>query len=160
MSTYYILINKSKKEWVDTGDLGFSLSDRAYKLHIANLIGWLYVQQYFDIGDREQYDPNRHKIGVNFTFQGHWAGDMCQIVSEHTKEYAICHGFDDESGINKEIKKWANITIPLVKEWNAECLYWYGDNRPEMTGWLLCNTFDEKKFEKPRPADFDKIEAL
>jgi hypothetical protein len=49
----------------------------------------------------------------------------------------ICHGFDDESGINKEIKKWANITIPLAKEWNAECLYWYGDNRPEMTGWLL-----------------------
>lgn len=172
MSTYYILVNPSKKEWFDTGDIGLDLRERAYEIDAASLVGWLYLGKITEYHDDEQYDPKKHICYVeedsqvearlrskapvkpvkpayegNFTFQGHWQGDQSFTVSEHTELYGICHGYTDEGYDPEEIKKWVNISIPLAKEWNAEVKYWYGDTDDQYTKeWIRFASFNESRF--------------
>ena len=154
MSIYYILVNKDKKEWVDSGDIGLGLKSWVYETSITPLLGFLMMDEYgFGDRDDEQYNPNKHIIELdekeqndNFSFYGHWKMDTnIHLVSEHNELYDICHGLEDQykyngyegsqEDWNKELKQWVNISIPLAKEWNYRIKYWYEDN-PEMNDWV------------------------
>lgn len=147
MSTYYILVNKDKKEWIDSGDLGLGLKEHVYETAMTPLLGFLMLNTYVTGSDKQynsdidivELDENQHDS--DFTFCGHWSGDRnIELVSEHREEYEICHGYE---GYKNESREWVNITIPLAKEWNYRIRYWYGDT-PEMQEWIRYHSFEVK----------------
>lgn len=145
MSTYYILVNPEKKEWIDSGDLGLGLKEKHYQLHVAPLLGYLMLDPY-GLGTKNtepQYDPKTHILeaddekGSNFSFAGHWAGnEEIQLVSEHRDLYDSLHGYGDD----RVKDQWVNISEPLARDWNYEIKYWYGES-PDMQDWIKHNTF-------------------
>lgn len=109
MSIYYIVVNKTKKEYYDLSDIGKNNSHTGYTLFFPQLLGYLVLEEYTSFNKGEKCDGD-HEDG----FLGHWNGDDIELVSEHDELYDIAQGLCDESD------QWVNITIPLVKDWNKD----------------------------------------
>lgn len=127
MGIDYIVVNHTKKEYYDMGNIGKNDRRNGYTIFFSNLLGYLMIEEHiFWIDEGKPCDGN-HEDG----FEGHWWGDKIQLVSEHTDEYDIVKGLCDDKVYNEktghyewvqinkeESDKWVDITIPLVKDWN------------------------------------------
>jgi hypothetical protein len=114
MSIYYIIVNKTKKEYFDLGDMGdYGVREHNYRFFGSTLLGYLMMTEW-ENNDDKQFPIDWDEDNKEFFFQGHWAGDKgVMLVSEFRDEYDIAQGLQD----GKE--KWINISIPLRDEWNA-----------------------------------------
>lgn len=145
MSTYYLLVNEDKKEYIDGSDLGTSIKEFGYQYQTATLLGYLMLDIWGGcygpkIEPEPQYNPQTHvldlddEIKSNFTFEGHWAGDtnIC-LISEHKPLYDALNGYGDV----RLADGWVNISVPLATEWNHEIAYLYDD----MQEWVKQHTY-------------------
>lgn len=145
MSTYYLLVNYDKKEWLDSGDIGRGRKDITYEIRVTPLLGYLMFNQYhFDFKNKDrQYNPNlditdaQDETKRNFTFSGHWVGDRVKLISEYDELYETVSGYGPHAD---EAKLWVNISRPLASEWNHNIKYWYGES-PDMQEWIKQHTY-------------------
>jgi hypothetical protein len=119
------VVNKTKKEYINLSTIGKNNRKNGYTLFFPQLIGYLVLSEWGGYGEGKC--NSNHENG----FEGHWAGDNIQLVSEHREEYDIAKGLCDDRVFNKktghyewvqinkeESDQWVDITIPLVKDWN------------------------------------------
>jgi hypothetical protein len=151
MSIYYILVNKDKKEWIDTGDLGMGVKEWPYLFEATKLFGWLMIDRWIVDGPGDgverQFNPKTDKIeadGGEFRFEGHWAHNMnVGMVSEYHPLYEVSYtrGLDENNKMidrpNPDYPDWMNITVPAARDWNFHLKEWYGDSDdPKTQEWL------------------------
>lgn len=114
MSIWYLLVNETKKEFIDSMDFGFSGKDWSYTFQVAPLLGYLMLDHYGVPNTEEQYNFQQE-----FYFEGHWAHDNVHLVMEQTPLYEKLHGLDHG---------WMNISKPLAEQWNQEIDEWQFKN--------------------------------
>lgn len=114
MSIWYLLVNETKKEFIDSMDFGLSGKSWSYEFQVAPLLGYLTLDLYGAPNTDDQYDPNDKE----FIFQGHWAHDYIHLQVEQTPLYDLLHEKDNG---------WINISKPVAEEWNKEIKEWQFD---------------------------------
>jgi len=145
LSTYYLLLNYDKKEWIDSGNLGLGCKEWAYEYHVTTLLGYLMYNRYdYDFKNRDvQYNPKTDitEAKSNFDFAGHWVGDRVMLVSEHDQDYETVRGYGPRA---HEARDWVNISKPLALERNHNIKDWYKDS-PEMQDWVKQHLYEDFK---------------
>ena len=110
MGQYYITINKTKKEYIDT----YTFGDGAKFLEFMSS----------DMGMKEATMMLLANGGVKDNYLGHWASDSIEVLGDYAEEGNLW----DE--IHSEKSKWKNISAPVYKalfENNA----WYKERMDE-----------------------------
>lgn len=116
MGIYYIIVNHTKKEYLDSGDLGFGLKEYAYEFFCAPLIGYISYRSYYSVSSPGKECNHKEHNDPDFSMRGHWAGDDVELVSEHNDIYIEI--WEDEKYNDNKI--WLNISKQLKEEWNKE----------------------------------------
>ncbi|NOJ30321.1 MAG: hypothetical protein DA328_09170 [Nitrososphaeraceae archaeon] len=111
MSTYYKIINITKKEMIDNGKVGCGVNNKQYMMKecIARLLIHLIQSNYASPQREDRYNPLQH---ICFNFKGYWAGDNIQMVSEHDEYYELASEY------------YTDITIAAANNFNE----WYDDD--------------------------------
>lgn len=95
MGQYYITINKTKKEYIDT----YTFGDGAKFLEFMSS----------DMGMKEATMMLLINGGVKDNYLGHWAGDSIEVLGDYAEEGNLWEEIQDEK------TKWKNISLPVYK---------------------------------------------
>ena len=110
MGQYYITINKTKKEYIDT----YTFGDGAKFLEFMSS----------DMGMKEATMMLLANGGVKDNYLGHWASDSIEVLGDYAEDGNLWDEIQDEK------TKWKNISAPVYKalfENNA----WYKERMDE-----------------------------
>ena len=95
MGRYYITINKTKKEYIDT----YTFGDGAKFLEFMSS----------DMGMKEATMMLLTNGGVKDNYLGHWASDSIEVLGDYAEEGNLWEEIQDEK------TKWKNISVPVYK---------------------------------------------
>ena len=110
MGQYYITINKTKKEYIET----YTFGDGAKFLEFMSS----------DMGMKEATMMLLTNGGVKDNYLGHWASDSIEVLGDYAEDGNLWDEIQDEK------TKWKNISAPVYKalfENNA----WYKEKMDE-----------------------------
>ncbi len=110
MGQYFITINKTKKEYIDT----YTFGDGAKFLEFMSS----------DMGMKEATMMLLTNGGVKDNYLGHWSSDSIEVLGDYAEEGNLWDEIQDEK------TKWKNISAPVYKalfENNA----WYKERMDE-----------------------------
>jgi hypothetical protein len=112
MSTWYYYVNLTKKEYLCSLDIGYSLKEWPYVSTLLPLIGFLQVKSY-QTNDGECNGDHTSEGDDDLVLFGHWAGDNCELVMEQTPIYDEIQEWEDKEG-----GPWINISHQVLREYN------------------------------------------
>lgn len=124
MGSYYLIANKTKKEFISHGcinDLGIHRYPYLCKVGIGRLLIYLLdCNGRYDSRDSLEYrfDPNNKKHFEEGFFQGHWAGDELYFVNDNG---CIIDTMDDnyyEGLYDAANYAYTDITFPAADDYN------------------------------------------
>jgi len=95
MGQYFITINKTKKEYIDT----YTFGDGAKFLEFMSS----------DMGMKEATMMLLTNGGVKDNYLGHWASDSIEVLGDYAEEGNLWEEIQDEK------TKWKNISVPVYK---------------------------------------------
>jgi len=95
MGQYFITINKTKKEYIDT----YTFGDGAKFLEFMSS----------DMGMKEATMMLLTNGGVKDNYLGHWASDSIEVLGDYAEEGNLWDEIQDEK------TKWKNISVPVYK---------------------------------------------
>ena len=95
MGQYFITINKTKKEYIDT----YTFGDGAKFLEFMSS----------DMGMKEATMMLLTNGGVKDNYLGHWASDSIEVLGDYAEEGNLWDEIQDEK------TKWKNISAPVYK---------------------------------------------
>jgi len=108
MGQYFITINKTKKEYIDTytfGDgakfLEFMSSDMGMKEATMMLLT--------NAGDKTMIKDFTGQGTDDVLYMGHWASDSIEVLGDYAEEGNLWEEIQDEK------TKWKNISVPVYK---------------------------------------------